>query len=299
MSNQKIIFLKGLPWSWKTTWALDYIEKNPNTERVNKDDIRELLHKWVYSKSNEVEVIDYQANKANEILCSWKDLIVDNTHLAGSHEQYFRDLAKVFKIDFEIKSFEDVEVTECVNRDIKRWASGGRRVWSKVILTMAKQAWLLKPKNEFPIVEMDSSLQDAIIVDLDGTLAKMEWRSPYDESRVGEDSVHWDVATHIECYLVWRFHVIGNMPKFIIVSWRSEGCKEASIKWINDNFIHFDEIYMRWIDDKRKDSQVKYDILLALSKKFNILASFEDRDQVVAMWREAWLRCFQVAPWAF
>lgn len=299
MSNQKIIFLKGLPWSWKTTWALDYIEKNPNTERVNKDDIRELLHNWVYSKENEKEVLVHQWNLASEALAFGKSVIVDNTHLHKQHEDDYRTLANMFDVEFEVKSFLDTPVTECVNRDIKRWASGVRHVWSNVILTMAKQAWLLKPKNEFPVVDMDYTLPKAIIVDIDWTIARMNWRSPYDESRVGEDLVHWDVIKLIEYYIQGWYHERWESVQIILCSWRTEGCKEASIKWLNDNCIDYDELHMRWIDDKRKDSQVKYDILLALSKKFNILASFDDRDQVVAMWREAWLRCFQVAPWNF
>lgn len=44
---------------------------------------------------------------------------------------------------------------------------------------------------------------------------------------------------------------------------------------------------MRKAEDGRKDSIVKYEILLDLAKKFNILAVFDDRNQVVKMWREA------------
>lgn len=56
---------------------------------------------------------------------------------------------------------------------------------------------------------------------------------------------------------------------------------------------------MRKEDDNRKDSQVKYEILLDLAKEKNILAVFDDRNQVVKMWREAGLRCFQVADGNF
>lgn len=48
-------------------------------------------------------------------------------------------------------------------------------------------------KKEFDVVPMDTSLPPAIIVDIDGTLANMEGRSPYDYTRVMEDSLHEDV----------------------------------------------------------------------------------------------------------
>jgi len=291
--TQKIIFLKGLPASGKSTWARQYVIDNPNTVRVNKDDIRMELHNGVFSKENEKEVIDYQINQAATALAEGKSVIVDNTHLSWTHAAEYRKLAIDMDVWFEIKSFLDVPCHECIARDkLRNWRE---QVWQKVIFSMAKKAWLLTSPPEFAIVPQNPSLPKAIIVDLDWTLAKMNGRSPYDETRVWEDDVHWDVATDIECYLVWKYHVMGAMPKFIIVSWRTEACKTISEEWLNKNCIHYDEIHMRKADDKRKDSQVKYEILLDLSKKFNIIASFDDRDQVVKMWREAWLRCYQVA----
>ena len=37
---QEILFLRGLPASGKTSFALQHIENNPNYKRINKDDIR-------------------------------------------------------------------------------------------------------------------------------------------------------------------------------------------------------------------------------------------------------------------
>jgi len=56
---------------------------------------------------------------------------------------------------------------------------------------------------------------------------------------------------------------------------------------------------MRKAGDNRKDSIVKYEILQELIKEYYIEYVFDDRDQVVKMWREAGLRCLQVAPGNF
>jgi phosphoserine phosphatase len=49
----------------------------------------------------------------------------------------------------------------------------------------------------------------------------------------------------------------------------------------------------------RKDSIVKYEILQEIVKEYFIPFVFDDRDQVVRMWREAGLRCLQVASGNF
>jgi predicted kinase len=59
----KIIFLKGLPGSGKSTWTEEYKKLNPNTKSVNKDAIRNELHGGIWSRENEAEVKDYQYNQ--------------------------------------------------------------------------------------------------------------------------------------------------------------------------------------------------------------------------------------------
>lgn len=294
----KIIFLKGLPASGKSTWANQYILDNPNTFRVNKDDIRNLLHNGVYSKANEMEVIDYQFNLVATWLAEGKTVIIDNTHLAWTHEEDYRELANDFDAEFEIKSFLDVSVDTCLERNSKRiWKE---RVPDKVILSMGRSVGMYPEwEKEFDKVLQSPLLPPAIIVDIDWTIAKMEGRSPYDYSKVGTDSVHWDVVKLIEYYTEWFFHEMGQSIKIILCSGRPDSCRNATEAWLEANKIDYDELHMRASDDKRKDCQVKYEILLDLIKKFNILASFDDRMQVVTMWREAWLRCFQVANWNF
>lgn len=56
---------------------------------------------------------------------------------------------------------------------------------------------------------------------------------------------------------------------------------------------------MRKESDSRKDSYVKYEILQNLIENYCIVYVIDDRDQVVKMWREAGLRCLQVAPGNF
>lgn len=291
--SKKIIFLKWLPASWKSTWAKQYVLDNPNTIRVNKDDIRQELHWGLYSKENEKEVLDYQKNLVATWLAEGKSVIIDNTHLFGSHQQEYRDLANDFMVDFEIKSFLDVDVKTCVERDMKRtWRE---KVGSNVILMMAKKAWLSTEEQEFAVVPMDSAKPRAIIVDIDGTVAlNTGWRSPYDGTRVLEDTPNTRVIDLINEYLYFWYER-DRWTTVIFVSWRADSCRKDTEIWLKKNIpFSFHRLLMRKEGDKRKDSSVKYEILLDLSKEFNILAVFDDRDRVVKMWREAWLLCLQV-----
>lgn len=40
---KKLIILVGISGSGKSTWATEYIQKNPDTLRINRDDIRKSL----------------------------------------------------------------------------------------------------------------------------------------------------------------------------------------------------------------------------------------------------------------
>lgn len=293
--TQKIIFLKGLPASGKTTFALQYTKDNPNSVRVNKDDIRNLLHNGVYSKENELIVNEYQMSLAANALAEWKSVIVDNTHLFGSHEKDYRQLANDMDVEFEVKFF-DTPLDVCIDRDSKReWKA---RVGSKIILDMSKKAWLLNPwlLNFWKKLEFDKVIQsfgeNAFIFDIDGTLAKMEWRSPYDGSRVGEDTLHVDVAGILR--------ELSSNNRIIICSWREDTCRQATIDWLDKYKVKYDELFMRKEGDKRNDAIIKYEMLVNdIIPKYYVRGVFDDRDRVVSMWRQSWLLCCQVNYWAF
>lgn len=218
-------------------------------------------------------------------------IIVDNTHLEGTHEDDYKVMIENYNLTggeqwvFTIKEFL-IDVDTCVARDEKR---GVGKVGEAVIRSMSKRTgWgIVSPKKEFEIVPMDKSNPTAIIVDIDGTLAKMEGRSPYDYKKVLEDSLHEDVDFVINNFLDGVEYTEGTRPAYIIVSGRKDECRKDTEEWLASYGIPYDSLHMRKSNDIRKDSQVKYEILLDLAKEKNILCVFDDRNQVVKMWREA------------
>ena len=88
MSKQKIIFLKGLPASGKSTWSKQYCIDNPDFVRINKDEIRELLGNPKWSSKFETEVVRIQREIGKSLSSLGKSLIIDDTNFGSDHEKY-------------------------------------------------------------------------------------------------------------------------------------------------------------------------------------------------------------------
>ena len=130
-------------------------------------------------------------------------------------------------------------------------------------------------------------MKEAIIVDIDGTLAKMQGRSPYDWSKVSKDKVNEPIKT-----LVNSMSQLGYI--IIVVSGRDGSCEEETTKWLDKNDIDCDFLFIREKGNNEKDTIIKKRFLDKIKKKFRILFVLDDRDQVVKMWREEGLTCLQV-----
>ena len=124
-------FLRGLPASGKTTWALAKLDQVNNgtriaAVRVNKDEIRMLI--GATGGSREGEVIRYELRLVTRAAKKGVDIIIDDTNLYAESERRFRKLAERFGYRFEVHSFLHVPVDECIRRDRVREASVGEAV---------------------------------------------------------------------------------------------------------------------------------------------------------------------------
>ena len=76
--------------------------------------------------------------------------------------------------------------------------------------------------------------------------------------------------------------------------------KKVTEDWLKKNGIEYDKLLMRVTDDVRKDSIIKKEIYENNIKgKYNVSLVLDDRNQVVEMWRDLGLTCFQVADGNF
>lgn len=272
---KKLLVLRGLPASGKSTYANELVGKG--WKRVNKDDLRAMIDCGRWSRENETQIKAIEDMMVNTFLELGFNVVVDNTNYAW--ESHFKVIANNHGAEFEIKDF-DTSVHECVRRDALR---GDKSVGADVIWNMYRK--YVEPTK---LVPYKKGLTDAYIFDIDGTLALMKTRNPYDYERVGEDSVNEHVANILDA-------LVKCGSKIIIVSGREDSCMELTKEWLIENEIHFDDIIMRKTGDKRPDNIVKGEIYEQCIKgKYNVLGVFDDRDKVVEFWRSVGLTCFQV-----
>ena len=129
----------------------------------------------------------------------------------------------------------------------------------------------------------------AIMVDIDGTLAHMDGRSPYDYSRVSEDLFDDVIAD-----------ITRKYKNVIVMSGRPEDCREDTENWLRKHAVRFDKLLMRTSGDKREDSIIKWELFKEyVEPKYQILFVLDDRNRVVKMWRNNGLKCLQVAEGDF
>lgn len=286
-----LIMTKGLPASGKTTWA-----KKQNAKRVNKDDLRAMIDNGKWSKANEAFILSVRDYITRYALLGGYDCIVDDTNLDPKHEPVLRSIAEETGAEFEIKDFTDVSLSTCLKRDSERANSVGEKVIKSMYNSYLKKKGDVAQYTPPPY---NPELPNCIIVDIDGTLAHMNGRSPYDYSKVSTDIVDPHVAEIVRKYAQ---RDIQELPDtyIIVVSGRESGCFTETTQWLKDNYIPYDEIYMRAEGDMRDDRIVKKELYEAnIKPRYNVKFVLDDRDRVVKMWREEGLKVLQVAEGDF
>jgi hypothetical protein len=133
------------------------------------------------------------------------------------------------------------------------------------------------------------------LFDLDGTLALMDGRGPFEWSRAGEDLPNAPVITVAKALIGYRA-IVGY------ISGRKEQCRRQTEMWLLSQLLipHVEHLWMRGDQDDRPDEIVKRELYEnEIAPYFEIEGIFDDRNKVVAMWRSLGLPCFQVAEGNF
>lgn len=299
----KLYITRGLPASGKTTLAKEMVNVNRNLVRVNRDDLRSMSG-LPWSKELEQRIIKQRDMLIDEFLCRGNDVICDDTNLP---QRTVKDLAKIAKrtgAEFEVLDLTDVAFDECIHRNAVR--DDKDPLDESVIIDMyhryiKSNSWPLPvpkledvPEQSYNVYIPDKSKLTAFIFDIDGTVAHMNGRSPYDYSRVSED-VHDEFVVEMALTLRDAGHQI------IFVSGRKDWCLGDTMEWLDWHFGGLSYLlYMREADDNRNDSIVKYELFNKYVKDhWWVQGVFDDRQRVVDMWRKIGLKCYQVAPGDF
>lgn len=321
--RSKLVVVRGLPASGKSTWAKAQVvaslaDKNKlstdrtHIVRINRDDLRAMLHDGVYVPGVTEEVVIAVRDAAiRAALKKGCVAISDDTNLrlAGARQLY--KLACEVGAEFEANdSFLEVDVEECVRRDVGR--GDGKSVGSEVIRDTHNR--FLRGKEGLPFPELPADAHrfellprgtvPAIIVDIDGTTAHNDGhRGFYEYDRVKFDEPKKDVIAVVQAMVR-----LGYVPLF--VSGRSDACREVTAEWIwehvlsalhmttklmpttiaqlsmtNENQVGRYKLFMRHEGDYRDDALIKYEIAQEfIAPHYDVKACLDDRLRVCRMW---------------
>lgn len=291
----KIIMMKGLPGSGKSTYAKELVKQG--FTRINKDDLRSMLFDVPVCKFNpklEPMILHLRDEAIRASLWRGKSVVVDDTNFEPKHAQKLLEIAKEENAIFE-EVFIDTPLEECIKRDLKRPISVGEKVIRRMYNKYLR-------KIETPKLDNNAD-KCCVIIDIDGTLAHMKDRSPFDWKRVGEDTLDDQVFA-----VTMATHILGKQAakikeaafETILMSGRDSVCRPETEAWLKENNIAYDRLFMRAEGDNRKDNLVKEEIYeREINGKYYVLCVFDDRDQVVEMWRNKGLKVLQVAEGDF
>jgi len=275
--------LKGLPASGKSMWAKEQSNKT-GAVIVNNDTIRKEIYEdqgnetWSSKVEKQVKIL--REDQIEMAARDGKDVIVDNTHCNPKTYDAIKQFCFDLGYDVEVIDFMHVSLAECIRRDSLR--TGSARVGEAVIRRMNKLANVAKFSDPLPgwIPTLQKNL---IIVDVDGTLAEIQNRGPYDEHLVYNDKPRNHVVVAVKAMLSFP------RTELVVMSGRSEACYDKTYSWLIDKCGFAENSFtllMRAKGDRRRDSVVKrelYDEYIA--GKFNVMAVFDDRASVI---KECW-----------
>ena len=152
--------------------------------------------------------------------------------------------------------------------------------------------------NKTVIFDLDGTLADITLrrtLAIDSTDGKMDWDVFFDPKNISLDQPNTPVIT-----MAQLLHSQGY--KIVILSGRSARTQDVTLDWLNKHNVPFDDIHMRPTDKKSHflpDNVLKQNWLFTVLKDDDIFAVFDDRQQVVDMWRDNGLTVFQVADGDF
>lgn len=324
---QKVLLLSGLPASGKSGYAETWVAEDPRKRvEINYDSLRLQMfgpgHRFNRADEDKMKA---QALTLFEIaLSDKKDVIVSNTSLTRGARQRWIDAAKKHSVEVELMEINP-GIDVCIERD--RTRTDGKRVGEAVISRMA----LFTGFYDWKVI---LGGRMAVVFDVDGTLADTSHRAHFVNGSIGKcrKCGEWfkceaELSTCTnkgcdgrilsrekdwrsffrDCHLDPPIEPIVNLAKdfkalnyeIIVVSGRPDDeCGIKTEDWLRQHEVPYDHLFMRKGGDFREDTIIKKEILELLPKK-DIAFVVDDRDSVVAMWRNEGLTCLQAAKGDF
>lgn len=293
---------RGLPGSGKTAWAVRQVRARPGeVVRVEDAELRRMLvdghsvpwaveHRLVLARDAYVGALLHQAF----------DVIVDDVNLDPRTGRRLAELAGRRGADFAVRDFTDVPLDRCIAADAASPDGVGAAVITRLWEEHLRGRELPLP---VPVGRPEASgrpytprpgTPPAVLVDIDGTLALLGTRSPYEESSVAQDAPNPPVISTVRALAAG-----GN--RIVYCSGRSEDSRADTTAWLDRHVgLPYDALLLRPSGDRRRDAVVKLELFdRSVRDAYDVLCVLEDRASVVQAWRSIGLTVLQVAEGDF
>ncbi|GAB3380631.1 hypothetical protein GCM10027452_34700 [Micromonospora halotolerans] len=280
----RLIATRGLPASGKTTFAR---RLQPGVVRINRDDLRRMMHgERLFTQWAEGQVTRVQRAQVEALLAARVSVCVDDTNLRSR----------------TLRDWAELALEECLRRDAARpevdrvGEAAIRRLHERYLANRPLPLPVPTVRTGGPArVEREAAERpDIVLVDIDGTVALNVSRSPYDMTRVGEDAPNEAVIAAVRA-----MHAAGHAVVFC--SGRDATARADTEAWLARHVrVPYLALHLRAVGDQRKDAVVKREIYeREIRERYRVVGVFDDRQQVVRMWRSLGLTVFQVAEGDF
>lgn len=296
MNKLKAVITIGCSASGKSTHALNILDDFGSGIKtwhsIERDKFRQdilesknikfnnMWEKWNFKWEKEVDAL-VDAGIAHAVENNY-NIMCSDTNLNKDRREALASRLKALGYGIEYHVFGNGTTLD------ELWLHDRYRIHSVGHSTIAKQ--YSQFRKEYPKYQLKdvTGKPEAIIFDVDGTLANMSDRSPFDWMRVGEDTPNELLFISMIAYFESAYHII-------VMSGRDEVCRDITKSWIIENAIKFGcncnfkfDLHMRKQDDQRKDTIVKSELFFEhVDGNYNVVGVYDDRPSVLTnVWME-------------
>jgi predicted kinase len=283
-----IILTVGIPASGKSTWAKQYVRDNADCVRICRDDFRAMLKdSTMLDRDGENFVSTLVESSIRQAVQNGLNVVVDQTNC---NVRFLKKLVEFCRNLSDVKfAVFPIPLEEAVKRNkgrknpvpedvIRKMADGWHSVADLGFQDIKKQ--VVEP------YVAPANLPPAILCDLDGTLAHMIDRGPFDWAKVGQDALNESVRQALFAYG-------NNGVTVILLSGRDSICRRQTEEWLRDNDVPYCDLHMRTAGDCSPDTVVKRQIFDDhIRDKYDVIGVFDDRKSVKRMWVQLGLHVF-------
>ena len=282
-----LIIMRGLPGCGKSSWARKWVAEDPaRRAEINRDHLRRMMHDSVFlGQDTERQVQATRDAMISTLLRRGTSVVSSDTNLP---RRVVRDLAKLAvlaRAEWRVEDMTDVPLDTCILRNAEREDKEpvpenvirgfhDRFLTGKFQPVTQEEAAGAGEYGVHPYIP-DPSLPEAIIVDIDGTVAIHGDRDVYDWTRVHEDRPNRAVIADAKA-----MEAMGH--RVIFMSGRTDQCRQATEDWLDEHVGLPHELHMRKAGDGRADWIVKSELFDEhVRGKYDVTLVLDDRDQVV------------------